>query len=346
MRQELKMQGVSKLRILHVTNYSLTPKPPGYFGVPYKITNGLIRLGHNVLPFADRDMARYLNIFKSRKFGRKPVNRKLLEVVSEFVPDLVLFGHADMIEPDTLRKIREELPTVKLAQWNVDPLFTPDNIDRINSKIDLVDATFCSTSGPLLEKLSQGKYNTYFMPNPVDLSIERHRNFEKSLDQFPFGFGMAVGNPNGIRNIGGEDFIVKNLINEIIQSQPDIRTIFPGFTAPNVTGKQYDEFLAQIPISLNFSRRNDVYHYSSDRISHTIGNGILTFVDRAMGLNEIFEENEIAFFSDKNEFLSKLAYFIKNDSERQSIAEAGWKKYHSNFNEKNIAKDIIEKTYK
>lgn len=339
------MHHFSSLRILHVTNYSLEPKVPGYYGVPYKITNGLTRLGHNVLPFADRDMARLLTVFRSRKFGIRPLNKKLLEVVEKFVPDLIIFGHADMIHRETLMTIREKLQNVKIAQWNVDPLFSKDNVERINRKIDLVDATFSSTAGPMLEKLSAGKYPTYFMPNPVDLSIERHRNFEHSAKEIDFDFGVAIGNPSDTRNIGGKDYVVKEFLSKIQQSHPKIRTFFPGFTSKHVTCEKYDDFLSRISMSLNFSRRNDAYLYSSDRIAQTVGNGILTFVDRATGLTDVFNEDEMAFFSDEKELISKVGHFIENDRDRQIVAEAAWQKYHEKYNEKKIADDIIQNTF-
>ncbi|MBO9508334.1 glycosyltransferase [Thalassospira sp. A3_1] len=339
------MLDISRLRILHVTNYSLTPKVPGYYGVPYKITNGFTRLGHNVLPFGDRDLARLLNIFRSRKFGIPQLNKKLLEVVEKFEPDMIVFGHADMITRSTLEKIKEKLPSVKIAQWNVDPLFSSDNVGRIKSKIDLVDATFCSTDGPLLTKLSEGKYRTYFMPNPVDMSIERHRNFEYSREELSFDFGMAIGTPNEIRNICGEDYIVQDLLDDIAKSSSRIRASFPGYTSPRITCEEYDKYLSKTSMSLNFSRRNDAYLYSSDRIAQTVGNGILTFVDRATGLNDDFEEDQMAFFSNKDELITKISYFIDNDKERQNIAKRSWHEYHRKFNEKIIADNIIKNTY-
>jgi len=341
-----KLHHFSSLRILHVTNHSLTPKVPGYYGVPYKITNGLTRLGHNVLPFGDRDMARLLTVFRSRKFGIRPLNRKLLEVVDKFVPDLIIFGHADMIHRETIITIREKLKNVKIAQWNVDPLFSEDNIARINRKIDLVDATFCSTAGPMLEKLSAGKYPTYFMPNPVDMSIERHRNFEHSSQEIDFDFGVAIGTPSETRNICGHNYIAKELLEKIQNSHSDIRTFFPGHTSPNVTCEKYDEFLSKISMSLSFSRRNDAYLYSSDRIAQTVGNGILTFVDRATGMTDIFNEDEMAFFSNEEELISKISYYIENDHERQVAAKCSWEKYHELYNEKKVSDDIIQKTFK
>tara|TARA_E500000318_G_C3560652_1_gene213218 strand:- start:1390 stop:2208 length:819 start_codon:yes stop_codon:yes gene_type:complete len=269
----------------------------------------------------------------------------LLKVVKQFEPDMIVFGHADMISRKTLEKIRDNLPNIKIAQWNVDPLFSEDNVGRIKRKIDLVDATFCSTSGPLLAKLSEGKYHVHFMPNPVDMSIERHRNFERSRDELTFDFGMAIGSPNEVRNICGKDYIVQDLLDDITKSSSKIRTSFPGYTSPRITGEKYDDYLSKTSMSLNFSRRNDAYLYSSDRIAQTVGNGILTFVDRATGLTDDFKEDQMAFFSSKDELIARISYFLENDQERQKISERSWEEYHEKFNEKTIADDLIKKTY-
>lgn len=335
----------SNLKILHVTNHSVLPKSPGYYGIPFKITNGLIRNGHNVLPFGDRDLARYLNVFKTRRFGRRKVNDLLIKVAQEFVPDVVLLGHADMINSETLVEIRKKNKHVKIAQWNADPLFEEDNVSRINKKIEFVDATFSTTAGTSLEKLSKGKYRTYFFANPADKGIERHQNFKKSKQTIMFDFGMAIGNPKSIRYTAGKNFVVKELLDEISLSNPEMKISYPGYTSPKITGREYDDFLSNTMMTLNFSRRNDDYLYSSDRIAHTIGNGILTFVDRATGMEHFFDEDEIPFYSTKEELLEKITYYGCSDSDRMKIAEISWKKYHKLFNSTLVAKKIIDDLY-
>ena len=61
----------------------------------------MVRLGHSVLEFSDRDILsnhRKLNDLN----GAKYLNKKLLTVIGNYVPDLIILGHADLIDIKTL----------------------------------------------------------------------------------------------------------------------------------------------------------------------------------------------------------------------------------------------------
>ena len=77
-----------------------------------------------------------------------------------------------------------------------------------------------------------------------------------------------------------------------------------------------------------------------------MGSGLLTLSTRDNKLEELFEENkEIVYFSSKEELLEKVLYFKKHDEERREIAKRGWEKCYTCFNERLVAKYIIETTF-
>src|SRR3546814_6905322 len=80
---------------------------------------------------------------------------------------------------------------------------------------------------------------------------------------------------------------------------------------------------------------------SSDRIAQMVGSGLLTFIDRATGYNQIFDEDELAFYSTEAELTSRLEYFIRNDAERRRVAEAGWGAYRALFDVERVAHYIV-----
>ena len=85
---------------------------------------------------------------------------------------------------------------------------------------------------------------------------------------------------------------------------------------------------------------NDI---ASDRISHYLGNGLLVFSTRGNGLEELFiEDSEMLFFAEKEELLEKIRYVAAHDDIRKSIAHAGWQKAHEYYNERLVARYIIE----
>lgn len=227
-------------------------------------------------------------------------------------------------------------------QWNVDPLFEEDNVERINSKIALVDYSFISTAGPMLERLGDSRYPVAFLPNPVDPSIERARCFDLPRDElahdlfFPAGLGTEPRFHAGRMTCGNE--IAKLLLDRI----PDLRFDFPGINgAPRKFGRSYELALANAAMGLNLSRRNDVYLYSSDRMAHLCGSGQLTFIDRATSYTELFEENELAFYSTEEELVERLIAFRADDPARRRVARAGWEAYRAMFDVQRVAEYMI-----
>ena len=52
--------------------------------------------------------------------GSKKLNKKLLEVISNYVPDVLVLGHADLIKIETLHYIKQNYPSIKMCQWFLD----------------------------------------------------------------------------------------------------------------------------------------------------------------------------------------------------------------------------------
>lgn len=334
------------LRIIHVASFNTDPAKATFFGVSFKLSNGLIRAGHSVLNFSDRDVARASTIFRSRKFGVRPANRKLLDLARTFRPDLILFGHAETILPATLSELRSLLPGVRLVQWNVDWISDGDNIGRIRRKIGLVDATFVTTAGPEMENLAAGGHLVAYMPNPADPSIEIHRAFEKPKSSLSADLLFASGTGIAPRWHAGIETTANEIATKIKQAIPDLRTDFPGILgAPVKYGPAYDDALASTAMALNVSRRNDSYLYSSDRIAQVMGSGLLTFIDRATGLDLFFTDGEAGFYSTEDELIGKLRHYHRHDAERQKTARAGWRKYRALFNSTRVASYILDVTY-
>ena len=79
-----------------------------FYNTGRRINNGFIRLNHSVLEFSDRDIVSYYRNLKDLN-GSKKLNKKLIEVISNYLPDLIVFGHADLINSETLEFIKKKL---------------------------------------------------------------------------------------------------------------------------------------------------------------------------------------------------------------------------------------------
>lgn len=319
-----------------------------YFGSRYysyasKLTNGFVRNNHNVVRFFDRDVARLGNVFRSRSFGVPAANEKLMEQVSSFQPDLILFIHADVIQVETIQRLRENHPSTMIAQISIDALFVAETVAGIKAKSHLMDATFVTTAGDGLKKVSGGK-PAYYIPNITDASIETGRAFDTDCETDLF---FACGS---FERVGGDPR--KGLVDAIRARLPHIK--FECTEAGRKGGLWGAEYMAAVATSkcgLNLSRDRDgpnnistpedLFVYSSDRMSHLIGNGVLTFTQSKFGLNELFNDDEMVFFESSDDLNDKLSYFIDNDDERRRIAKNGWEKTHRDLNER-LAAQYIE----
>tara|TARA_Y100001958_G_C21174059_1_gene505237 strand:- start:47 stop:298 length:252 start_codon:yes stop_codon:yes gene_type:complete len=76
-----------------------------------------------------------------------------------------------------------------------------------------------------------------------------------------------------------------------------------------------------------------------------MGNGLLTFIDKRTQMNDIFNHNEIIFYTSLNDLADKVLFYKKNDKSRKKIAKKGKEKYFKLFNESKISKYIIDKSF-
>jgi predicted GNAT superfamily acetyltransferase len=327
-------------RIVHVGGFSLKLKGGALFnGVPWKLSNGFIRNGHSVINFSDRDVARAQGFLGHRKFGIRSANEALRSLCRTVEPDLLVLAHADVIAPATVADIRADLPGLRVVQVNVDPMFEQDNVDRLQRKADVVDATFVTTAGDVLLPLCRPGKAVGFMPNPVDFSIERGRADLLEHPHFDLFFAFFGGHLP--RNICGADWTPEDLLALIERSLPKLRVKLAATrNAPMLVGATLDKALASTGSGLNFSRRNDYHLYSSDRISQMVGNGQAVLVDRATGYGALFSDEEFAFFATIDEMLAQIDRLASDDAYRRRIGGQGRARYHALFNEQIVARYI------
>jgi len=329
------------MRILHVGNFGSRPKGAHLHSIAPKLSRGLIRLGHHVVDFADRDVARAGTPFGHRKLGFLAVNFSLHRLVRAMEPEVLLLGHADMIHPRLLARLRRELPAMRVLQWNVDPLFDPQNLRRIQSKLPFVDATLVSTAGDLPQLRRPGT-RLGFLPNPVDASVETGRAHEHR--ELPYDLFFACGHPaKPRRRFCGRDWDMAEFFAGLQRDIPTLRPRLAGFARhPHLRGQAYQAALSTCAMGLNLSERNDLPLYSSDRLAHMAGNGQAIIIDRATGYDRLFAPDAMAFFSSLDELTSHVRRLAADPAARQAMAARGHARYHALFNETLVARYVLE----
>ena len=333
------------LKIMHITNFNERFDGRLHYNTGRRLNNGFIRNGHNVLTLSDRDILHSSKSINDPS-GKKSLDKKIVDSFTNFKPDLIVLGHADRVSKDTLLKIKGFDKDLKIAQWFLDPLskYGPDhenNKKRILDKISVIDNSFLTTDP---SSLSFKMENSFFMPNPCDVSFETLSNYKKDCNYDIF-FAMSHGVHRGNLKSGKQDDR-EIFINKLIKYNQKLK--FDVYGMNNVQPIWAENFLNKISNSymgLNLSRGKPIKYYSSDRLVQIIGNGLLTFVDEKTQLNDFFKDNEMIFYKDINDLSYKLNKYKKDVRIGKKIAERGKKKYFKFFNSSLVAEYIINKTF-
>ena len=334
-----------KLKILHVTNFNERHNGRLFYNTGKRINNGFVRLNHSVLEFSDRDIVSYYRKLNDLD-GSKKLNSKLIEVISNYLPDIIVFGHADLIKRETILFIKKTYPNIKFCQWFLDRMDTKwiKNLNRFEHKLDLMDANFC-TSDPKSLRLKKEK-PIYYLPNPVDESFEKLKNYQNSYLNNDVFFAMSHGVHRGVLKKGKYDER-ERFIEKLKLLTPNIKYDLYGMEKNQpVWADNFINRISKSKMGLNLSQGKAVKYYSSDRFAQLIGNGLLVLVDEKTRFKNFLSNNEIVSYKNINDLAAKIIKYNKNDKLRKRIAKRGREKYHKYFNSKKIAEYIINKKLK
>ena len=334
-----------KLKIINIYNQGQKLNHRLYnISLGKKFTNGFIRNNHDVLEISDRDFLKTHKMFDLFP-SRKNFQNFLIETFKNYNPDLLFFGHTNNIDISTLYEFKKINKSLIISQWNEDPLmsgldYSKKNITNINLYSQFIDHNFITTD-PSVLKNKINPDNFYFFFVPVDQNIECFDvyNMRPNNDLF---YAMSHGVNRAVLKAGIEDSRVK-FLDKLVKKIPDIKYDFYGFENKQpLWGKEFNDALINSKMGLNLSRGKPTKYYSSNRIASIMGNGLLTFVDKKVQMDNFFTNKEIIFYNNIDDLSDKIKFYSKKNSLRRKIAKAGKRKYFKLFNEKKITKYILE----
>ncbi len=323
------------MRILLIDNLMIRRYGNLRMGPGRKLMCGCVRNNYRVCEFSDRDMARLLAPLGIRALGGVIANKKLVKTARNFRPDAILLGHCDYVTNETLEEIRHILPAVKIAHFNVDPLWQEATRAQIERRKSSCDAIFVTTAGTDLKTWLTGKNVVAYMPNPADTSMEMGDNSLKSAADFKRDFFYA-GNPR----VGDPRMEVVRFLKDRLAGH--LTYDFFGMGSPSIWGAAYEDVLASSKMSVNLNRREGDKWYSSDRIAHLMGYGILTFLSAKGQLQDFFSPEQGVFWESPEELVEKIMWYQSHDEARQKVAHAGRERYHQIFSGARTLRFMLE----
>jgi len=313
-----------------------------------KFTNGFIRNENDVIEISDRDFFK-----QNRSLNFVNINKKfqkyLISTFKNYHPNLVFFGHTNNINLQTLDEFKNINKNVVISQWNEDPVMpslkdSKSNIEKIQYYNDYVDHNFITTEPSILKKQKKNLKNAKFLFIPVDKNIECYNVYNLSPRKDLF-YAMSHGVNRAKLKSGKNDSRIF-FLNKLITKMDNVNYDFYGFENKEpIWGNEFYTALTNSKMGLNLSRGNPTKYYSSNRIASLMGNGLLTFIDKKTDFEDIFNKNEIIFYSNIDELAEKISFYKSNNNHRKKIAKKGQEKYFKLFNEKRIGKYIIESSF-
>lgn len=326
------------MRIVQAGHFQLRKYGKTQVSTELKLFNGLVRLNHNVQIFSERDTAAFEAPLGWRDLGRGKANKRLLETCQNFQADLLVLGHCDIIQNETLGQIRRTLPELKIAYRNVDALYLEENVARIRARAPFVDHLFLTTAGDEGKMLADDPSKVSYIPNPVDAAVECFDNSQKPASEFDRDLFFAG---RGDTNLPRFE-LLRTIKKEIAT---DLRFETFGFDGePAVWGVDYDKVIAGSKMGLNLNRHEGAALSSSARVAQLMGNGVLAFIHQSTGLERFFKDRAV-FFENSEDLLEKIRHFHRHDDERRTVASAGHDYVHAEMSSERVARFMIERTF-
>ena len=335
----------TRIKILHITNFNERFDGRLHYNTSKRLNNGFIRNGHNVLTMSDRDITYYNKTIIDPQ-GVKKFNKKVINTFLNFRPDVVVLGHADTLLKETVIELKK-IKKIKICQWFLDPLIKtgPDflkNKKRIKNLEKHLDATFLTTDP---KSLNFTLKNSYFLPNPSDISFEYLDNSKRKMKNDLF-FAMSHGVHRGKLKKGKYDDREK-ILEELEKKLDNVNFDFYGYKSKEpLWADNFLKTLSNYDMGLNLSRGKPIKYYSSDRIVQIIGNGLLCFINENTKLNQLIPKDCVIYYKNLNDLVKKIKYFKNNQFEMKKIANNGKKFYNKNFNSTIVSQYILDRTFK
>ena len=332
------------LKILHIGNFDEKNDMRLFnISIASKMSKGFIRNNQDVINFSYRDFNNKL-LIKSNNI----LNKKIYNISENYKPDLIVLGHNNILNGQTIDKIKNKFNT-KFALWYEDHLIKGgpnaiNNLNLIEKNHDLIDQYFVTTYPTAIKtKIPQKKMN--FMPIPADENIENLEIYNSNDRYKDLFFALSHGVNFGRlkpKNIDDREMFLNNLI----QKNKNFTFNILGYASeqPKWNYQYYNE-IAKCKMALNLSRGKPMKYYSSNRIASLVANGIMTFIDEKVGYSDFFTTNEMGFYKNVDDLLNQMEKLCGDINKINKISRNGKKKYFSIFNNSIVADYILCKTF-
>ena len=328
-------------KILHIANFDEKNNfRLSNINLANKISNGFIKDKFQAINFSDR--------FFLQQNPFSIIDDRIIDIIKNLKPNLLLLGHTNSLQIETLKNIKDKFTDIKIAFWYEDSINKngPDynkNKKFIEKYKDYVDQFFVTTDkNNIHSSIPKNKLN--FIPIPCSYVTENLNLYQTRNHEFDIFYAVSHGVNRGKlkKNKTDERY---NFLKLLMSRSDDLTYNIFGFNnIQPVWGDQFIKEISKCKFALNLSRGQPIKYYSSNRIASLVANGIPTLIDKKVKFNDFFSNKEMIFYEDTYDLIDKVNFYKKNERQRIQIGINGKNKYFKIFNNRIVADYIVSKT--
>lgn len=279
------------------------------------------------------------------KLGVDAMNARVVDLAC--TSDFLLIGKGELINPSTLKEIRQRGTYVTL--WYGDLRPTPP--DWLVLSLPWCDVFFMTSAGNTLRryyKLGQPGRAAYFL-FPADPKLaEKYSDIPRGCGPplFTGTFSSFVAKERrevlkylhargDVRIIGSPKRYINNNI---------VRGLYRRVVRPKVLrGRPYIEAIRGAKLGIGVSAFQDVKYYTSDRLAHYLTFGTPYLAYRFPGCEDLFTDGvDLVFYDGVDDLDSKVSYYLSNPAAAEEIGARGQHKMLSDYNRTRMVSMMLD----
>lgn len=286
-------------------------------------------LGHDLIVFDDRQHVIpgriRQRIERFDKFDLQRINRKMVFLATETKPHIVIVTGGHRITSRTVKTLKDN--GIVTALWTID---APLNFQPIIEVAPLYDHIFCQGTEAVELLNHAGIKGAHWLPvacdpshhRPVELSAKERKHYGNDLvfvgSYYPNRaelFAELIDFDLGIWGPGWE---------KLHSYSPLRRFLRGGQLRPEVWLKIYSASRIVLAIHYQDHEKRFPVYQASPRIFEALACGAFVISDNQRDVFSLFKEGEhLVRFSDSDDIVETITYYLDRPKERGQIAEQG-----------------------
>lgn len=258
------------------------------------------------------------------------INKRLINEVKHFNPEVLFIIKGNLIKPSTLRSIKNINPNIILISWSLDDMYASHNRSLYyKNGLNLYDHVFTTKSYNVSELKSLGAKKVHFLyqafSNKYHIPCKQCENSKYKFDVLFIGTAEKerIDSLNYLAQNGIKINIYGGGWNKVNKTTLHHNLIINEY---DLVGSDYADAISCSKISLCFLRKINRDLHTSRSIEIPACKGFM-LAERTNEHLSLFKEGiEAEFFTSNEELLKKVNYYLLNEEKRQEVIEKGYQK--------------------